>query len=89
MHECHTYDGKVITLGLKVRDYDNKIGMVVRPPHDYELADDVCWPAVGHNGHWWDVCSDREGHTHEIGVCRGHGFDGSRMTTRLERNDRR
>jgi hypothetical protein len=86
-HECKTYDGVPIKLGLRVRDYDNKVGTVVREPHDYELNDDVCWPEVGHGGHWWSVCEDREGHIHNFSIgspdrCRGGSFDGSRMTTR-------
>jgi len=82
VHTCHTADGVEVRLGLRVRDYDNRIGVVVEAPRDYELIDDVCWPCAGHNGHWWTVCSDREGHVHEVGTCNGAQFDGSRMTTR-------
>jgi hypothetical protein len=83
-HECKTSDGVVIVLGLRVRDYDHRIGMVVEAPHDYEFNDEVCWPRLHHNGHWWGVCTDSEGHKHVIGECRATGhFDGSRMTTRF------
>jgi hypothetical protein len=80
-HICTTFDGVEIHLGLRVRNYDNVVGVVVEAPHDYELADDTCWSQAGHNGHWWAVCTDGPGHTHDS-TCRGKSFDGSRLTTR-------
>lgn len=82
MHVCHTADGVDITLGLRVRDYDNRVGVVVGAPPAWDLDDATCWPSLGHNGHWWAVCPDRVGHVHGTTECRGGSFDGSRMTTR-------
>lgn len=83
-HTCSTIDGDAIYLGLKVRDYDAKIGMVVRGPNGYELEDETCHSGPGHNGHWWTVCPDRPYHDHELEThkCSGSIFDGSRLTTR-------
>lgn len=72
-HICHTSDGVPISIGLRVRDYDNKIGTITRAPDVYELSATTCWPAPGHNGHWWGV-------TREDGTF--STFDGSRLTTK-------
>lgn len=82
MHKCHTTNGITIELGLRVLDYDMREGVVVEAPKDYELEDEVCWPRVGHNGHWWEVCPDSPGHVHQLdgpNRCRGGIFDGSRL----------
>lgn len=84
MHECKTYDGVVIKLGLEVTDYDGKRGTVVCVPSRWDLDDSECWPVPGHNGHWWGVCPNRENHVHEYepevsNGCRGKIFDGSRL----------
>jgi hypothetical protein len=89
-HVCKTYDGVPIKLGLRVVDYDNRVGTVVAEPWEFtrgvELGLPVeagCWSGPGSRGHWWGVCPDRPGHAHELGKCRGAGdFDGSRLTTR-------
>ena len=77
-HVCRTYDGVDIHIGLKVTDYDNKLGTVVEMPSDWDMNDPVCWAETGHNGHWWGVCSDRPGHKHGK-LCRGKIFDGGRL----------
>lgn len=81
-HVCKTSDGKPIQLGMKVIDYDRRETTVTSPPKSYDLADPVCHPERGHNGHWWGTC--RQDHEHKFGEngCRGGTFDGSRMTTR-------
>lgn len=79
-HVCRTTDGVAIELGLRVQDYDWKWGVVAERPRESEMKDEVCWPCPGHGGHWWGVCPDREGHVHEIGICRGAEFDGSRLS---------
>ena len=80
-HECRTRDRVPIKLGLRVIDYDAKPGVVVRHPYRWDLEDEICWPELGHNGHWWEVCPDRPDHFHNE-RCSGGSFDGSRLTTR-------
>ena len=84
-HTCKTHDGHPIEVGMVVIDYNNDRGVVVAEPRDYELVDPVCWPTVGHGGHWWAVCPDRPGHVHGSPECVRRGgfadrFDGSRLT---------
>lgn len=87
-HKCITQEGEQIFLGMRVIDYDCRPGMVVELPDEilrpefYGEPSKTCWSCAGNRGHWWGICPDREGHTHEIGKCRGSQFDGSRLTIR-------
>jgi len=65
---CLTTDGKEITVGMKVVDYDRRQNKVTEPPRIHGAWDPVCWSQAGHHGHWWG--------------CERGTFDGSRMTTR-------
>lgn len=80
-HVCRTSDDVEIRVGLRVQDYDHKWGVVSAPPQEYEFKDETCWPCAGHNGHWWAVCVDQDGHVHGEGKCSQIScFDGSRLS---------